>query len=75
MVSSLYISFQGRTLELERRPDPLKENGAEIQVSGFYCNQDIIFSCCNSTVIFTVFFGFISFPIQIFINMQIARVT
>ena len=27
MVSSLYISFQGRTLELERRPDPLKENG------------------------------------------------
>ena len=26
-VSSLYISFQGRALELERRPDPLKENG------------------------------------------------
>ena len=42
MVSSLYISFQGRTLELERRPDPLKENGAEIQVSGFYCNSTVI---------------------------------
>ena len=26
-VSSLYIPFQGRALKLERRPDPLKENG------------------------------------------------
>ena len=40
-----------------------KESGAGIQVSGFYCNSTVIF------------FWFISFPIQIFINMQIARIT